>query len=86
MSAYQNMEFEMDEVESTEEDVLTNAMETVIGFGKHKGKTMCELVRTRDGRSYLTWVTTEECNIREETKAKCRIVLDFALNAMKNKK
>jgi hypothetical protein len=75
----------MDDDESTK-DSIGEAMETVLGFGKHRGKTMCELVRTKDGRSYLTWVTSDDCNIREETKAKCRIVLDFAREAMKTKK
>ena len=85
MSKYENMEFEMDDYEEPK-SALDDAMQTKLGFGKHKGKTMCDLVRTRDGRSYLTWVTTDECNIRDETKAKCRIVLEFARGAMNSKK
>jgi hypothetical protein len=85
MSKYDSIVFETDDIESPE-DALGDAMETKLGFGKHKGKTLCQLVQTREGRSYLKWITTDDCNIREETKGKCRVVLDFAAGAMNTKK
>ena len=83
-NCYDDIQFENDENQSPEE-LLRDAMETVLKFGKYKGKTMRELVQKREGRSYLKWLSnTDDENDRwSYTKEKCRIVLEFAENAMK---
>ena len=83
-NCYDDIQFERDDDQSPEEE-LREAMETVLKFGRHKGKTMRELVQKREGRSYLKWLANvEDENDRwSYTKDKCRIVLDFAEKAMK---
>ena len=83
-NCYDDIQFERDDDQSPEEE-LRGAMETVLKFGRHKGKTMRELVQKREGRSYLKWLANvEDENDRwSYTKDKCRIVLDFAEKAMK---
>ena len=83
-NCYDDIQFENDENQSPEE-LLRDAMETVLKFGKYKGKTMRELVQKREGRSYLKWLSnTDDENDRwSYTKEKCRIVLEFAEKAMK---
>ena len=83
-NCYDDIQFERDDDQSPEEE-LRGAMETVLKCGRHKGKTMRELVQKREGRSYLKWLANvEDENDRwSYTKDKCRIVLDFAEKAMK---
>lgn len=50
-------------------------------FGKHKGKTMVEMIRTKDGRDYLRYM----CNwkdLRSDTKA----IFECALEVYNNYK
>ena len=83
-NCYDDIQFEPDENESPENQLM-DAMETVLKFGKHRGKTMRELVQKKEGRSYLTWLskTDDEDGKWSYTKQKCRIVLEFAEKAMK---
>ena len=83
MPNYDDIEFENDENQSPEE-LLRDAMETVLKFGKYKGKSMRELVQKREGRSYLKWLSKadDEDDRWSYTKDKCRIVLEFAEKAM----
>ena len=56
-NCYDDIQFEKDDEQSPDE-LLRDAMETVLKFGKHKGKSMRELVQKRDGRSYLKWLAS----------------------------
>ena len=82
---YYEMDFERDE-DVTDEQTLEEAMETVLQFGKFKGSYLKDIVKKRSGRSYLTWIISDECTIREHTKEKCARVLQFAAEAMKKSK
>ena len=38
-----------------------DAMSYVLTFGKHKGESFAELMRTEKGRSYLKWLAAQPC-------------------------
>ena len=64
---------------------LEEAMETVLNFGKHKGIALKDIVKSRQGRSYLKWLSETEGDKWAHTRHKCRIILAFAAEAMKAK-
>jgi hypothetical protein len=64
-----------EETESDQPLTLDQAVQTVIGFGKNKGKTIGELVRSSKGRSYLNWCVSNFENMFESTRAAMVLVL-----------
>ena len=62
---------------------LEEAMETVLNFGKYKGSALKDIVKSRQGRSYLKWLSETDGDRWAHTRHKCRIVLAFAAEAMK---
>lgn len=42
-------------------DPEQDAMLYVLTFGKHKGETFADLMRTEKGRSYLKWLAAQPC-------------------------
>ena len=51
---YADLVFENDQ--TSPEEVLQEAMEFKLTFGKHKGAALKELLVTKAGRSYLMWI------------------------------
>ena len=64
---------------------LEEAMETVLNFGKYKGTALKDIVKSRQGRSYLKWLSETDGDRWAHTRHKCEIVLAFAAEAMKAK-
>ena len=64
---------------------LEEAMETVLNFGKFKGRALKDIVKSRHGRSYLRWLSDTDGEKWAHTRHKCKIVLAFAAEAMKAK-
>ena len=62
---------------------LEEAMETVLNFGKYKGTALKDIVKSRQGRSYLKWLSETDGDRWAHTRHKCEIVLAFAAEAMK---
>ncbi len=84
MSKYANLKFEKELPADEEYEVmLTNAMETVLKFGKYKQKTLHELVLSVQGRSYLKWMASDESSFKDHMKDKVKVVLVFAENQLK---
>ena len=77
MSTYHSLVFEPDAVVG-EADLLHQAMELVLKYGKYQGKALKELVVTAEGRSYLQWMIRPEASFKESMKEKIRCVLAFA--------
>lgn len=42
-------------------DREVEAMNYVLPFGKHRGKTFAELMQTENGRSYMKWLSLQRC-------------------------
>jgi uncharacterized protein (DUF3820 family) len=82
MPSYTEIEFEDDDDEVSE---LEEAMETVLRFGKHKGRALKDIVKSREGRSYLKWLSETDGEKWAHTRHKCKIVLAFAAEAIKAK-
>ena len=80
---YADIEWEDDA--ATVDCELEEAMETVLNFGKHKGTALKDIVKSRQGRSYLKWLSETDGDKWAHTRHKCRIVLAFAAEAMKAK-
>ena len=80
---YSDIEWEDDT--ATVDGELEKAMETVLNFGKHKGIALKDIVKSRQGRSYLKWLSETGGDKWAHTRHKCRIVLAFAAEAMKAK-
>ncbi len=80
MALYSEIEFEDDVCNELEE-----AMETVLNFGKYKGRALKDIVKSRQGRSYLKWLSETDGEKWAHTRYKCRIVLAFAAETMKTK-
>jgi hypothetical protein len=51
------------------------AIDTIIGFGKHKGKSIGKLVRSSKGRGYMSWCIENFENMFDSTKAAMILVL-----------
>jgi hypothetical protein len=51
------------------------AIDTIIQFGKHKGKSIGKLVRSSKGRSYMSWCIENFENMFDSTKAAMILVL-----------
>ena len=64
---------------------LEECMETVLNFGKYKGTALKDIVKSRQGRSYLKWLSETDGDKWAHTRHKCRVVLAFAADAMKAK-
>ena len=83
MQMYAEIEWEDDAAPVDGE--LEEAMETVLNFGKHKGSALKDVVKSRQGRSYLKWLSETDGDKWAHTRHKCRIVPAFAAEAMKAK-
>jgi hypothetical protein len=64
-----------EETQSDQPLTLDQAVQMVIGFGKHKGKTLGELVRSAKGRSYLNWCVLNFEKMFESTRSAMVLVL-----------
>ena len=80
---YSDIEWEDDT--ATVDGELEECMETVLNFGKYKGIALKDIVKSRQGRSYLKWLSETDGDKWAHTRHKCRIVLAFAAEAMKAK-
>ncbi len=80
MALYSEIEWEDDVCNELEE-----AMETILNFGKFKGSALKDIVKSRQGRSYLKWLSETDGEKWANTRYKCKIVLGFAAEAMKTK-
>ena len=78
-------EIEWEDDTATVDCELEEAMETVLNFGKYKGTALKDIVKSRQGRSYLKWLSETDGDRWAHTRHKCRIVLAFAAEAMKAK-
>ena len=83
MGLYSEIEWEDDADDVCNE--LEEAMETVLNFGKFKGSALKDIVKSRQGRSYLKWLSETDGDKWAHTRHKCKIVLAFAAEAMKAK-
>ena len=65
----------------TDDDIITptaeEAFQFTLTFGKHKGETVAEVMKTKKGRSYLKYVLEKWDALLPEQA----IMLDFALKA-----
>ena len=72
-----------DEQGHTIVDAEQDAMGYVMTFGKHKGKTLADLMRTESGRSYLNWLSIQPCTdlqFEDSYKKRCsRIAICFRI-------
>ena len=78
-------EIEWEDDTATVDGELEEAMETVLNFGKYKGTALKDIVKSRQGRSYLKWLSETDGDRWADTRHKCEIVLAFAAEAMKAK-
>ena len=81
MTRYADMEWEDDAVSVDCE--LEEAMETVLNFGKYKGIALKHIVKSRQGRSYLHWLSETDGDKWAHTRHKCKVVLAFAKEELK---
>ena len=76
MSKYDNLKF--DTVLPADELMLTDAMETVLKFGKFKQKKLHDIVLSVQGRHYLKWMISDESSFKDHIKDKVKLVLECA--------
>ena len=77
MSSYHSLVFEPDAVVTTS-DLLSQAMEMTLKYGKFSGKAVKQLVVTPEGRDYLRWMVRPEASFKPAMKEKIQCALSFA--------
>jgi hypothetical protein len=65
----QMYEWSDNEEEAPQPLSFSSAVEVTLGFGKHKGETIGDLLRTARGRSYMRWCLENFAKLFEDTRA-----------------
>lgn len=72
LGAAKNSEYE---VNMSDEELLDEALQAVVPFGKYQGKKLGEILQEDRGPSYLGWLVEQDW-LKEPLKGYIQLVLD----------
>jgi len=73
MTSYDNLVFQI----QSPDDVLSDAMEFTLKYGKYREMQMKDICLSHAGREYLRWMQSDDGNFNQQIKDRIRTVLTF---------